>query len=398
MATLIRDVRIFDGVKVVDADTVLIAGDRIAEVGTRLDAPQGSEVVSGAGGTLMPGLIDAHSHTSMGSLDQGILGLRQALLLGVTTSLCMGSDPGVIARLKALRRSDIADIRSAGVVATVAGSHPTQWFPDYPVLTTVADVASFMRQRIAEGSDYLKLIIEDSSAIGKSTPFMPPELSAAVTAEAHARGLIVVCHAQCRRFVEQAIESGIDGLAHQYVDQPITAEFARFIKESGVFVVMTLAVYHTVEGAGIADDPHLRPYLTAESRESLRQSVSGQEQFQRYALGAVRPLAEAGVPILAGSDVSGPGTAHGATLHHELELLVRGGLATTRALAAATSLPAQHFRLHNRGRIQSGMRADLLLVNGDPTTNILATRAIERIWRQGHPVDRQRLLVGRSAK
>lgn len=328
----------------------------------------------------------------MGSLELGISALRQALVLGVTTSLCMGSDPGVIRRLKALQRTDIADIRSAGVVATVAGSHPTQWFPDYPTLESVQEVAAFLRQRVADGSDYLKIIIEDNSVVGESTPFMSPELSAAVTAEAHAHGLLVVCHAQCRRLAQQAIESGVDGLAHQYVDQTLTPEFARYIKDSGAFVVMTLAVLHSIEGARVADDPQLRPYIAPEWRKALRASSPGQEHFQRHGLAAVRPLADAAVPILAGSDASNPGTALGATLHHEVELLVRGGLSPRRALAAATSEPARHFRLRDRGRILPGLRADLLLVRGDPTTNILATRAIERIWCKGNAVDRKQAL------
>lgn len=103
---------------------------------------------------------------------------------------------------------------------------------------------------------------------------------------------------------------------------------------------------------------------------------------------SVRALRSAGVDILAGSDVSEPipilgGLAHGASLHHELQLLVAAGLTPVQALQAATSVPAARFRLADRGRIRPGMRADLVLVDGDPTTEISDTLSTRAVWRRG---------------
>ena len=95
------------------------------------------------------------------------------------------------------------------------------------------------------------------------------------------------------------------------------------------------------------------------------------------------------MPILAGTDAPNPGTAHGASIHRELELLVRAGLAPIEALRAATSAPAKAFSLLDRGRVAAGLRADLLLVHGDPTRDIRATRDIAAIWKTGHIVDRE---------
>jgi hypothetical protein len=94
------------------------------------------------------------------------------------------------------------------------------------------------------------------------------------------------------------------------------------------------------------------------------------------------------VPILAGTDAINPGTAHGASIHRELELLVEAGLSTAEALAAATSEPARAFGLADRGRIAPGARADLMLVDGDPTADIRATRKIAGVWKAGRPIDR----------
>jgi len=104
------------------------------------------------------------------------------------------------------------------------------------------------------------------------------------------------------------------------------------------------------------------------------------------AFASVRALYNAGVNILAGSDVSEPipilgGLAHGASLHHELQLLVAAGLKPIEALRAATYTPSRRFGLTDRGRIAPGARADLLLVEGDPTINITDTLSILGVWR-----------------
>jgi imidazolonepropionase-like amidohydrolase len=106
------------------------------------------------------------------------------------------------------------------------------------------------------------------------------------------------------------------------------------------------------------------------------------------AFAGVMTLHKEGVDVLAGCDVSQPipslgGLAKGASLHHELQLLVAAGLTPIEALQAATSIPAHRFALTDRGRVIPGARADLLLVNGDPTTNIANTLSIRAVWRQG---------------
>jgi imidazolonepropionase-like amidohydrolase len=105
---------------------------------------------------------------------------------------------------------------------------------------------------------------------------------------------------------------------------------------------------------------------------------------------AVRQLARAGVPLLTGTDSPSPGQTYGAAVHGEMELLVATGLTPVQALTAATSAPARAFRLTDRGTIAPGKRADLVLVDGDPTTDITATRRIVAVWKKGVPVTRER--------
>ena len=180
-----------------------------------------------------------------------------------------------------------------------------------------------------------------------------------------------------------------------FSDQVADPAVVSFIKEAGAFVVSTLAVLESVTGlpggAELARDPRLAPYLAPGEINSLENGFPpgpGREHVLENALATIRALHEAGVPILAGTDSPNPGTTHGASLHRELELLTRAGLTPAEALSSATSVPAEAFGLGDRGRIAVGRRADLVLVRGDPTTDITATRDIVGVWKLGVRVDR----------
>lgn len=103
----------------------------------------------------------------------------------------------------------------------------------------------------------------------------------------------------------------------------------------------------------------------------------------------VLDLHRAGVDILVGTDVSVPmphlgGLAHGVSVHHELQLLVEAGLTPIEALRAATSATARRFSLWDRGTIEVGKRADLILVAGDPTQHISDTLSLVHVWKEGN--------------
>jgi hypothetical protein len=161
------------------------------------------------------------------------------------------------------------------------------------------------------------------------------------------------------------------------------------------FVVPTLAVLESVSGRGggaaLAGDAAIAPYLSPGGQAELNRTfpaLPGAKTNYAAAEEAVRQLRAAHVPVLAGTDAPNPGTTHGASLHRELELLVKAGLTPAEALAAATSVPAKQFGLEDRGTIAPGKRADLLLVDGDPTADIKATRKIAGVWKLGVVVNR----------
>lgn len=412
-AILVHDVRIFDGVGVIPRGSVLVEDGRIAAVGDLSDAPRGTELIDGRGRTLLPGLIDCHTHSFPGTP-------IQALAFGVTTELDMFSAPSLAATLRAQAAAwdGMADVRSAGTGATAPEGYPWSLvergvYPPFPTLSRPAEAAGFVRDRVAEGSDYLKVIIEDGSAYRRRLPCLEPEVVAALAAAAHAANRLAVAHVSTRADAVLAVEAGMDVLAHAFIDAPADAEFVATALRAGAAVVATLVM---VEGACggdggrvLAADPRIGPYLDARSLGGLTarepsdpagSTVAGTREPARLALAlkTVRALHAAGVPVLAGTDTPNPGTTAGASLHRELELLVQAGLPPAAALTAATAEPARLFGLDGRGRIAPGCQADLLLVEGDPTVDIRATRSLVSVWRRGVRFDRAAYRRGRQAR
>jgi imidazolonepropionase-like amidohydrolase len=359
----------------------------IRAVGADVTFPPSANVVDGKGKTLLPGLFDAHIHLGYA---QGEQFLRDALHFGVTTELEMwGSDVSLTLRKKISdgTLTGLADLRTAATGITVPRGHPTQMGgPAFPSLSAGDDVQAFVDARVAEGGDYIKIVYEHAY------PTLTKQQLKDVVAAAHRRNKLVVVHITTQSDARDAIAAGADGLVHIFADSPPEPGFAEFAAQHQVFVVPTLSVIEMATGGpakpwwdGI---PQVGPYITPSMRRSLEMKFPpgfGAKMKLAHAQAAVGALRRAGVRILAGTDAPAPGLAHGLSLHHELELLVVSGLTPLAALASATSEPARAFGFHDRGRIAEGLRADLLLVNGDPTVDIRASLDIVGIWKLGVP-------------
>jgi imidazolonepropionase-like amidohydrolase len=386
---VISGARVFDGERSLGVVDVRVQNDTIATVG---DPPAGDvEVIDGTGATLLPGLIDAHVHASEETL-------RQALAFGVTTELDLLSMPGVMQPLRRLAAEsrDLADVRSASVGLTPAGGHPHQLRheegdPPWPTATTPEEVGAFVDDRIAEGADYLKVLVEDGQVLGGSVPVLDKSLLVAMVRAGHARGKLVLAHALTLAAAVQVAAAGADALTHLFIDAPHTAEVIDGIAQAGVFVIPTLSTLASITGQGagtaLACRPQVRSRIPARWLENLSANWATQPSGNfEFALATLAALYRAGVDVVAGTDAAhlgAPGTAHGASLHDELRLLTLAGWTSAEALRAATALPAQRFGLADRGRIEPGKRADLVLVGGDPTRTISDTLSIRAVWRQG---------------
>ena len=390
---LFRNARVFDGTRSVEATDVLVRDGKIAAVGKQLTAPAKATVIDATGKTLLPGLIDAHAHAFGDALEQ-------ALLFGVTTELDMFTDARFAQSMREQQKtgnaSARADLFSAGTLVTAPGGHGTEYGMVIPTIQSPGEAQAFVDARIKEGSDWIKIVLDDAKAYGGSRPTVSIETLRAVIDAAHRRQKLAVVHIGTLADARAAIDAGADGLVHLFVDRDPDPELGRFLAKHRAFAIPTLVVLKSVTGVGgaapLVDDARLAPYLNPMVTAGLQRAFPRRSTQPAVSYAAaektVKQLLAAGVPVLAGSDAPNPGTAHGAALHRELELLVAAGLTPTQALAAATSVPAKAFRIADRGRIAKGLRADLLLVNGDPTRDITATRDIAGVWKGGVPLDR----------
>lgn len=347
----ITGVRVFAGQQLSEPRTVVI-DDGV--IGTD---PTGAEVIEAGGRVLLPGLIDAHIHL------HSQLTLEKLCSYGVTTALDMGTFPAQ--RLAMLRGVPATtDVLSAGTPAIGPGGIHSR-IPTMPadaIVTHPDQAESFVKARLAEGCDYLKIIADP----GEGGP--DQQTVTALATAAHAHDLRVAVHAVSQAGVIMALNANADFITHvplgTALDQPVVERIAA----TKTTVIPTLTMM-----------------------EGIARAVGRPEGFAASRL-SVALLYQAGVRVLAGTDTNETTGVPfqpepGASLHHELELLVDAGLTPAHALHAATHLAAQSFGLTDRGTIKPGMRADLILLNDNPLTDIRATLSIHRIWSAGteHP-------------
>ncbi|PWT71832.1 MAG: hypothetical protein C5B46_07660 [Proteobacteria bacterium] len=264
--------------------------------------------------------------------------------------------------------------------------------PPIPTIKGANEAQEFVDARIAEGADYIKIIHDDGSTWPwKHDPvnMLDNATMKAVVEAAHKRGKLAVVHALSESQARDAVEAGADGLAHIFEGEKSSADFGQAVASPHVFVIPTLStVYMTCGrsmGAELAADPHLAKLLAKDvsGRLTMPKQDASANHLCNGTDEAMRQLIRAKAVVLAGTDAPAPGTTYGASVHGELEAFVKDGMTPVEALAAATSITAQTFRLKDRGFIRPGMRADLVLVEGDPTKNILETRNIVAVWKKG---------------
>ena len=345
-ATAITNVRVFDGERLREPATVVLE-DATISARTPADGALNADVVDGGGGTLLPGLIDTHVHVDK------VPQLEASASWGVTTMLDMGNKD--LANLATLKNSQgLPTLRSAGNPASAPNSVFVRKM-GFSVSTTVAgpeDAARFVAETVA-----------------------------ALVVAAHQAGLTTVAHVVSADTMTTAVRMGADVVTHTALTSDLGPGFEALLAERPVVIIPTLTMMQGVVRAigGKFAMRVLAPFVPA-VRLNYRHAKSTVATFHR-----------AGSVILAGTDSNDDlmapyQVAHGESLHEELERLVNAGLTPAEALRGATSLAAGTFGLTDRGVIAPGRRADLVLVDGDPTRDISATRNIRGVWIGGYRV------------
>jgi len=382
----IRGARVFDAVDGAVRDaTVTVQDGLISAVGP--DAPPGATVVDGTGATLLPGLIDCHTHlcaTATADIIRQMTGdsttratlhavrnARAHLAAGVTTVRDCGALGGVAIELgRAVDEGlvEAARVQAAGLVITMTGGHG--YFLGREV-DGVDEVRKATRQAVKDGAGFVKVmatggLLTPGVTAGR-TAYAPAELAVLVE-EAHNAGLRVATHAIGLQGIKNALRAGVDSVEHGFYldDEAIELLLAR----DDVFLVPTLMGVECALASGDA----LAPWLRAKSEAVV---ADREESFRR--------AHAAGVRFAAGTDAGTPFNHHGG-LAEEIALMTRVGLTPAEALVAATRHAAANLGWGDRiGTIEVGKVADLVLVDGDPLDDLGALRRIRQVFQAGVP-------------
>ena len=378
---------------------VAIEGGRVVDVGPRLD---GDRVVDVGGRTLLPGLFDCHVHIAASGIDvwrqiqtpisyrayEAERNLLRTLRLGITTVRdAGGADLGM---KRALEDGLIAGprLKISVVMLSQTGGHGDPWLPSgaeaglfavYPGMPSgVVDGPDAMRRKVRElirdGADVIKVAASGGVLSSRDDPRHPQfgldELEALV-AEAAAAGRWAMAHAQSTVGITNAIRAGIRSIEHGiYLDD----EAIDLMLERGTYLVPTL-----VAPQGVIDAAAAGAQIPEASLQKARDVVDiHRESFRR--------AVSAGVRVAMGTD--SPVTPHGRNLR-ELELMAAGGMAPADVLAATTIVAAELMGLQNElGSIETGKRADLVVVSGDPYEFAGLDGRVEAVWKDGVEVAR----------
>jgi len=391
--TLLRPERLFDGEKMHDNWVVLVEGDSISYVGnaSSVRLPDGTKTIDLKETTLMPGLIEGHSHLLLHPYNEtnwndqvlkespverairGSVAAKKSLLAGITSMRDLGAEGAgyTDVYLKKTIDEGIIDgprLKVAGPAIVATGAYGPKGFHDGVQVPLGAEPASgvdevikTVRRQLGNGSDFIKIYVDyrwTPGADSKPT-FLQEEIDAMV-ATATTAGKHVVAHASTPEGMRRAIKGGVETIEH---GDGGTLEIFKLMKEKGVALCPTLAAGDAItqyQGWKKGSDPE--PKRIINKKKSFKLALAS------------------GVDIAFGGDVGV--FAHGEN-YRELELMVEYGMKPIEALKSATSLNAKIFHLNNLGRLQQGYLADIIAVEGNPVEDISKMKKIRFVMKDG---------------
>ena len=420
-----------DGIRTVDA--LVVRGDRIVSAGPVPDDVEGLEVVDLAGASVVPGLIDAHVHLSLTpsgafmeltrdeELDLWRHHLAAYVACGVTTVLDTGILPEDAAVMRVLAEEGPApDIQLLGPLLSPEGGYVSVVLPAFPPATNARDVADQMDAFTPLAPVGVKITLEQGMVF-KTWPLYSDEVSDAIQREAKGRDLPLFAHAMSNKEFDLGLQMGVAGFVHP-PEKPSRALISELAGRQ-LPVVTTVSAFESLKMVpnpdrltdhpiplvvpGIeldhANDPvvheafahtvadHIIPKMPGFVRNQAARMFrkdglidSRTKKMQK----ALLKLHEAGVPLVVGSDSGNwpvfPFEFHGPTTLRELELVHEAGIPAMAALEAATAAPAKMIGMEDEiGRLKPGMRADLIIVEADPTADLSALRRPTWVVRGG---------------
>lgn len=388
---LLKPARVFDGTAMHEGWSVLVEGDRISATGAAVAAPAGVQVIDLPNTTLMPGLIEGHSHLFLHPYNETLwddqvlhepLALRTAravvhaertLEAGFTTERDLGTEGAGFADAglrEAIDKGIVPGPRllvSTKAIVARGAYGPKGFEPGLAIpqgaqeVAGVDEIVGAVRDQIAGGADLIKFYADYHWGHGEPTrPTLSQEELNAGVAAAHDAGRMVAVHATTPEGMRRAVLAGADTIEHGYGG---TAEVFKLMHEKGVALCPTIA----------ASEAYARYFEKWDGQEPAPESV--QENRRSFQLAM-----KAGVPICMGGDVGV--YTHGQNWL-EMDAMRRAGMSPANVLVAATSGNARIFHLTDRGQVRPGLLADLVAVEGDPTSDISVVRNVRLVIKGG---------------
>jgi imidazolonepropionase-like amidohydrolase len=415
---VLRDVRLIDGTGAAPQQhvTLVLRDGKIERIGgAELAAPAGAEVRKLTGKTVMPGLISAHSHLGLlvddaensataYTRENVAAQLKQFERYGVTTIMSLGVNRDLVYELRAEQKEGKlggATILTAGRgIGVPGGAPPLPAAPDQIYRpATVEEARRDVDEMAGHHADIVKMWVDKMHG---TVPEMSPAIYKAVIDEAHAKGLRVAAHEYALEDAKRLVADGVDVLAHSVRDRVVDGAFVQAMKQRNVWYIPTFTVdesfYIYAERPAFMKTAFFQeaagPELMAKlNSAAYSDKVMGDPQTAQHEMDFItgqknlKKLFNAGVLVGFGTDSGAmPGRIPGFAEHRELELMVRAGLTPMQAITAATGSNAKLLQLPDRGTIAEGKCADLLVLDGDPLTDIRNTRKIFAVYHDGRSV------------
>jgi imidazolonepropionase-like amidohydrolase len=412
---LLRDVRLIDGTGAGPREHVslLLRDGRIDQIGGReMAAPKDAKVKELVGKTVMPGLISAHSHLGLivddaessatGYTRENVTAqLNQFERYGVTTIMSLGVNRDLVYELKREQHEGKlggATIFTAGRGIGVPGGAPgLPAAPDQIYRPATVNQARMDVDELAENrADLVKVWVDSGHG---TMPKMSEPMYRAVIEEAHKKHLRVAAHVYALEDAKRLVADGVDVLAHSVRDQLVDDAFVRAMKQRGVWYVPTFTVdesfvvyaerpafMQTVFFEEAAGPKLMAKFNASEYGDKVNQDPQTEQHRKDFAIGQqnLKRVFEGGVHVGFGTDSGAlPGRIPGFAEHRELELMVQAGLTPMQAITAATGDNAKLLHVADRGTIAVGKRADLLVLDADPLSDIRNTQRIVAVYHDG---------------
>jgi imidazolonepropionase-like amidohydrolase len=408
-----------DGSAPIENSAFVVEGNRITAVGKRgeVRVPQGASRVDLTGKTVIPGLIDAHSHIGyMKNLTSGPQNYTRENILdhmhrfayhGVVASMAYGSDFGELPYQ--LRDETASGMHTNAARFLTAGRglapedeiSPNNMRHSAILIRSEDDIRRAMTEFTSHRVTMIKTWVDDR---GGQVRKFPPVMYQAIIREAHRNNLRVVVHATGLSDVKGLVRAGVDGLAHMVGD--VDDELIELLKaHPNVFFTLALGGPRRNVSAPWIDPVHplIAETVPPEQIRRLQTRLAGakpedraraQATWDRLARG-IKRLSDAGVRIGVGTDGGGQQGDQfiGWTMHTELENMVSAGMTPAQVLVAATRTSAGIAGLDDLGTVAVGKSADFVVLDANPLDDIINTRRINRVYMRGREVARADMRV-----